>query len=480
MAVLRRLTISGLALLLGIVAQLGVGAASASAAPGLRFLDAAGAGLSDPRSLVASPDGRSLYAVSPEDDAVLSFRTEPLRFQGCFSANAKVRPARKRPPHEKPGGLAALPPCKQLPGAGTEDAVSGFNGVRFITVSPDGRSVYTVSDDDSIGIFARKAGSGQLNYKGCITGANGQNSAGKRRVCRAIPTATPVHEGIHSGLGGPASLTVSPDNRFVYVAARADAAIAIFAREPNGLLSYRGCLTGGISAFVAGFTSPCTLVAPENSHGSGLRSVTRIVISPDGTSLYASAPRQSAVTEFARDPETGLLSYRGCLSGESRGLGPGNPCRPVPTALEAGFDSGLWLLGALAISADGRSLYGAAKGDDAIAAFSRDPGSGALSYIESEPTLDRPNDLALPPSGRGLYVAATGDAAAVRLARDPGSAALSFGGCLTARRSVAQPQGPCTLTPGLGSPSSLAFAGRTLYAAAGKQDAIARLAIRGD
>jgi 6-phosphogluconolactonase (cycloisomerase 2 family) len=442
--VLPRLSILGLVALALCAATQALSAAPAAAAPGLRFLDAKRVGLGDPRSLVASPDGRSLYAASRDADAVLSFRTRPLRLQSCFSANAKVR-------------------CKRLPGAGSEDAVSGFNGVRFVTVSPDGRSVYTVSaNDDSIGIFARKT-SGQLNYKGCLTGSVAPNSSGKRRICRTIPTATPVHEGIHSGLGGPASLSVSPDGRFVYVASRADAAIATFAREPNGLLSFRGCLSGGISAIVVGFSSPCTMVAPENWHSSGLRSVTQIAISSDGTSLYASGPRASAVTEFQRDPATGQLTYRGCLTGESRGLEPSNPCRPVPTAQEAGFGSGLWLIDALEVSPDGRSLYGVAKGDDAIAAFSRDPATGALTYIESDPALDQPRDLAISPSGRSVYVASAGDAVVLRLARNPGSGSLAFAGA----------------QPGSGALDSLALAGRTLYAGASRQAMISRYAISG-
>ncbi len=461
--------LSLVALVLGGAVQLAVGAGPAAAAPGLRFLGSEGAGLEDPRSLVASPDGRSLYAVSPDDDAVLSFRTRPLRFQGCFSGNAKVRPegpgsAQKRGGKEAPVRRVGLPPCKPFPGAGSEDAVSGFNGVRFATVSPDGRSVYTVSDDDSIGVFSRRPESGQLNYRGCITGATGPNTPGKRRTCRTIPTATPVHRGIFSGLGGPASLTVSPDGRFAYVAARADAAIAIFIREPNGLLRFTSCLTGGISATVAGFSSVCTPAAYTNSHASGLHSVSRIAISPDGTSLYASAPRVSSVAEFERNPVDGLLVYRGCLTGESRGLEPSNPCRPIPTAQEAGFGSGLWLLEDLAVSADGRSLYGTARGDDGVARFGRDPATGALTYIESVPALDAPRDLVLSPSGRSVYVAATGDSAVVRLQRDPDSGALSFGGSQR----------------GLGGVNSLAIAGRTLYAAAARRSEIARFAIASD
>ena len=500
----RRLPILGLAALLLLAGvSSGTLAAAPASADGLRFLgcitgklppfgprpggctptpaaalDAQGAGLAHPRSLTASADGRSLYAVSPDDDTVMTFRAKPLTFQSCFAATAKPR---------KGGEKHA---CKRLPGAGSEGSLSGFNGVKFVTVSPDGRSVYTVSGDYSLGIFARSVGSGKLTYRGCITGATGPNSTGKRRICRPIPTATAAHEGIDSGLGGPASLTVSPDSRFVYVAARGDAAISAFAREPDGSLSFRGCLTGGISATVVGLTSVCSPVGPENSHGSGLRSVSRIVISADGTSLYASAPRQSSVTEFGRDPASGQLVYRGCLSGESRGLGPGNPCRPIPTAQEAGFDSGLWLVEALALSGDGRHLYGVARGDDAVAGFSRDPATGTLTFLGTEPALERPGGLAIAPDGRSLYVSSASDSAILRLRRDPGNGDLSFTGCLTGRREPGRPAGPCTLPRaggggggggaeqlGFGGLNSVAVAGGGLYAAAGRQSAISRFAI---
>lgn len=437
-------------------------------------LDAEGSGLAYPQSLAASPDGRSLYAVSPRDDTVIVLRSRPPQFKECLSANVEPGP---------PGAQ----PCRLLPNAGTEDALSGFNGVRFVTVSPDGRSVYTLSNDQSLGIFSRARGSGKLTYRGCITGATGPNSTGKRRVCRPIPTATPVFAGTHSGLASPASLTVSPDGRFVYVAARGDAAVSAFARAADGSLSFQGCLSGGISAVVTGFQSACAPVGPENSHGSGLRGVSRIAISPDGASLYASSPKTSSIAEFQRDPASGQLAYRGCLSGESRGLGLGNPCRPVPGAREAGFDSGMWLIDRLAISRDGRSLYGLARGDDAIDVFGRDPATGALTFVEAEPTLAKPTDLALTPSGRSLLVAAAGDSAIVGLGRDPVGGGLSFSGCLTARRAAARPAGPCALARGRGGAhqlgfgglSSMAIAGGLLFATATKQSAVSRFALPG-
>ncbi len=438
-------------------------------------LDAEGSGLAYPVSLAASPDGRSLYAVSPRDDTVIGLRARPLRWQSCLSANDNPGPPGKQP-------------CKLLPNAGKEDVLSGFNGVRFVTVSPDGRNVYTASGDYSLGIFARNRGSGKLTYKGCITGATDANSTGKRRVCRPIPTATPVHEGIHSGLGDPASLAFSPDGRFVYVAARGDAAVSTFARNPNGSLSFQGCLTGGISGFVVGLGSVCTPVAPDNSHGSGLRGINRIVLSPDGTSLYASSPTTSSVTEFRRDPVSGQLTFLGCISGESRGLGPGNPCRATSLAKEAGFDSGMWLIERLTISRDGLSLYGAARGDDAIAAFSRDPATGTLTYLGSGGSLDEPTDLVLSPGGRSLFVAARGDAAIARYARDPGSGELSFRGCVTGKRTSAPPTGGrCGLVQGRGGVAqlgfgglgSLAIAGSSLYATATRQSAVTRFGIPG-
>ena len=53
---------------------------------------------------------------------------------------------------------------------------------------------------------------------------------------------------------------------------------------------------------------------------------------------------------------------------------------PIPTAVDVGFDSGMWLIKQLAISRDGRSLYGLSRGDDAVDSFSRDPATGALGF----------------------------------------------------------------------------------------------------
>lgn len=260
-------------------------------------LDAEGSGLNHLFGLTASPDGRSLYAVSSRQDAVLGFKAKPLGFQECFSG---IRELGRR-------GSGA---CALFPHVGSEDATTGFNGVRFATVSPDGRSLYTVSNDGAIGIFSRNPGTGKLIYRSCLTGGKGPNTASEIGACKTIPTATRAYQGIDSGLGGIASLAVSPDGRFVYVAAGGDTAVA-------------------------------TMVRADDSS----------------------------------------LTFRDCISGEyGRGTGTGDPCTPIPTAVDVGFDSGMWLIKQLAISRDGRSLYGLSRGNDAVDSFSRDPATGALGF----------------------------------------------------------------------------------------------------
>ena len=221
--------------------------------------DGEGSGINDVRSLVASPDGRSLYGVTPSDNAVAVLNARPLRLRECFTTTVDLQGRRKPQP------------CHLLPHPGTEDAVSGFNDVFFVTVSPDGRSVYTVSGDESIATFAR-APSGKLTYRGCITGAKGKFSSAHNGACKAIPSAT--DGGYFSGLAGPRSLTVSPDGRFAYVALAGENGIATLARAANGSLTYLSCVIGRTPRIYSGdgTTSPCPLTSTStvNPNGSGL------------------------------------------------------------------------------------------------------------------------------------------------------------------------------------------------------------------
>lgn len=435
-------------------------------------LDGEETGMNHLSGLVASRDGRSLYAASPSDDAVAVFRTRPLRLQECLTTNAELRVRGRRP-------------CRLLPHPGSEDAVSGFNDVHFVAISPDGRSVYTVSRDNSIGSFAR-APSGKLSYRGCITGDRTRFGSTRNGACQPIPGATFLPEGLFSGLGGPTSLTVSPDSRFVYVTLAEEDGIATLERTPGGGLRYLGCLIGRPSRSVAGngATSPCALAstAAVNPNGSGLISPKRIVISADGTSLYATSPRRSAIAELRRDPATGALAFQGCLGAANRGTGPGDPCRYVPEAGEIGDETGMFGIAEIALDRDGTTLYGLSSVDQAVTTFTRDPATGALTFGGRD-EVSEPRGLALSADGRSLLVGSPALAAIDRFDVAP-DGGLRFAGCLTGSRKAV---GPCARARarngrvqrlGFESFSSLAVAGGDLYATAKGGSAITRLRVR--
>lgn len=433
-------------------------------------LDGEGSGINDVQSLVASPDGRSLYGVTPSDNAVAVFNARPLRLRECFTTTNDLR---ERGPQ----------PCHLLPHPGTEDVVSGFNDVFFVTVSPDGRSVYTVSRDESIGTFAR-APSGKLTYKGCITGNDGKFGSTRNGSCKAIPSAT---DGAYfSGFYGPNSITVSPDGRFAYVTLGGEGGIATLARAPNGSLTYVGCVIGRTPRFTSNppKTSPCALASTSatNPNGSGLGGPKRIAISADGTSLYSSSPGRGAIAEFRRDPATGALSFSGCLGAATRGTGPGDPCRYVPQAEELAWETGLWGISNIALNRAGTALYGVAEDDEAIAAFRRDPATGTLTFAESA-EMPGPHGLALSKDGSSLFVASRPDAAVnrFRLAAD---GSMHFLGCLTWSTKAV---GPCARARaqnghvqilGYTGFNSLALAGSSLYAAASRDTAVSRFRVR--
>jgi DNA-binding beta-propeller fold protein YncE len=104
-----------------------------------------------------------------------------------------------------------------------------------------------------------------------------------------------------------------------------------------------------------------------------LGSASAVAVSPDGAHVYAAAPgsRSHTLVAFARDSLTGLLTP---VDVERNGVG----------GVE-GLDSPE----AMAVSPDGAHVYVAGTGDNAVAVFARDPGTGALEFVEAVQILDR-------------------------------------------------------------------------------------------
>lgn len=105
--------------------------------------------------------------------------------------------------------------------------------------------------------------------------------------CFFIDTVVNNHEGV-VGLDMPYKLSISDDNKFLYVAALGDNQITIFSiNQEDGTLSYQGA----------------------NKH-SALENINLVKTTPDNEFLYATSSTDSALIIFRRDVENGLLTFQ--------------------------------------------------------------------------------------------------------------------------------------------------------------------------
>jgi len=144
-----------------------------------------------------------------------------------------------------------------------------------------------------------------------------------------------------------------------------------------------------------------------------------MVISPDGEYLYVASMNDDAIAVFDRNPLTGELSF---ISRSKNG--------------EGGID-GLNGARSLDVSPDGEFLYAVSMFDDALVTFSRNIGTGNLTFlgrIKDGETgvdgLDGARSISISPDGLNLYVAGWDDNAVALFSRDSATGAASFLGRL--------------------------------------------------
>lgn len=200
------------------------------------------------------------------------------------------------------------------------------------------------------------------------------------------------------GLAGGVGVAVSPDGAHVYVVGSDDDAVAVLARNgATGALTFVAQARDGIGGV------------------TGMRVPTAVAVSPDGAHVYVTSREDDGVVVFARAGGAGTLT----------------PAAVVRDGV-GGVD-GLDHASSVAVSPDGASVYVTGAHDDAVAAFARDAGTGALTFVGlardgvgGVSGIARPTAVAVSPDGASVYVAGGAADGVGVFARDPGTGALTF------------------------------------------------------
>ncbi len=298
-----------------------------------------------------------------------------------------------------------------------DGSLGDMDGPNGLAVSPDGAHVYVVSYfDDAVVWFSRNATTGRLTYVD--------------RVKMGDPGITT--------LDGAVSLAFSPDSSHLYVISNIDNSLTAFSRTPStGALALVDTKTDDVSGTL------------------GLRDVERVLVSADGKNVYVSSPATDNIAVFSRNPSTGVLTWMARVKdGEA----------PV---------DGLEGASGFALDPTGAYLYVAGSDENAIAIFTRNTSTGALTYLSMLQDgvggldwMDTPRVLAVSPAGDRLYLVSEDDNVLTIFSRNPATGLLTY---LTHAPYIAD------WDAGLGSHESLALSadGLSLYVTSNNDESVA-------
>jgi DNA-binding beta-propeller fold protein YncE len=330
--------------------------------------------------------------------------------------------------------------------------------VHSVAVSADGTSVY-VASFYGVAVFRRNTTTGTVTQLsgGCVseTGSGADCADGK-------------------ALDGAFSVAASPDGKNVYVASALANAVAVFARNTTtGELTQLGTY-GCVSETGSGGT--CT-------NGKALKYPTSVAVSADGKSVYVASFNSSAVAVFGRNTTNGRLTQLAGTDGCVSETGSGGACS-VGRALGDPLS--------VAVSADGTSVYVGSNSSNAVASFTRNTTTGALTQpagtagcvsedgsggaCADGKALSDPRSVAVSPDGKNVYVTSV-DALAV-FGRNTTTGELTqlagTAGCVSETGS----SGACINGRALKDPFSVAVSadGKSAYVASHRSDAVAGFA----
>jgi DNA-binding beta-propeller fold protein YncE len=286
-----------------------------------------------------------------------------------------------------------------------------LDGGRDVAISPDGKLIFVADGNDSVVGFKRSLADGSISYASCV------DNSSEPGCTHMSPTV----------LGPPRSLAFSPDGASLYVLTETTDVVLRFTVGSGGALTLAGCAEDKALP-----ESNCANEVP------GLENMLRVVVSPDGASVYVSG-EEGAIAHF-----NAALQLQGCYR-EVTVLGCGVQAEPLLSPY------------GMAVSPDGKYLYVTSVGRDAIAWFKREA-NGALTSVNcisddddttvfsdkcaesSAINYDWPNHIAFSPGGGHAYVTdETGLGVVYHFTRDATTGALARQDCLADDKDVDSP-----------------------------------------
>jgi hypothetical protein len=387
-----------------------------------------------------------------------------------------------------------IPATDTLTQAVGSEVVTGSNGTEAITGTLKGNTfefVSTTTGYEAKGTLT-VAADGQ-SWSGPLSDSN--STSGTYTATRdpvppgslsqlAVPFNCIGEEGFHQEAIGCGKLLpaktlensyeakVSPDGRFVYSVA-----------EEGDLIEYSRNLASGALTVIGCITATTEACASENVTTSALemKAPQALAISADGASVYV-VTFEGVLVEFERNTETGLLIEASCIGHE------------VTSACAAKGAKGLHEPYGVAISPNGKNVYVASNGDGAVAEFSRNTTTGALTQLASAndcisssalsecgtiiagKELERAIGLVVSPDERNVYVAAgstAGEGAIVALERNESEeGALEL--LPTTEACVSEVLAECTKGVEINGPEDLVISsdGKNVYSNSFKDSAV--------
>ncbi len=369
-------------------------------------------GMQGLQDVVATPDGKHVYASGGLDDAIARFSRDSttglLTFLGETTHN---------------------PPAGPL-----------IESARKLAVSPDSKHLYaTAITSNAVSVFTRVEATGDLVFVQSLVDDQG---------------------GV-TGLGGAKAAAVSPDGRQVYVVGFADDAVVTFDRDATtGVLTHSQTLFDGVGGVDGLDSADDVIVSPDGKH----------VYVVSGKSLPNHTQGDDAIAAFARDtdpisPTFGELTFVEALFDGVGGVDGLHEVQNVDISADGRH---------VYTAAETDSAIGTDPNDDWLAVFSRNATTGRLSLVETHDSVDRPEcgitsfssttaDVKV--DGGGVFVYATDprENTLVELVRSSGSGTLSSerATCKGAKRDGSDFENE--LASGLLTPVTLEVIGGDVY-----------------